>query len=51
MILAQRTLIQTEQKILLRAKAHNLRDHMTYSLGLGIGLRLAEIVSLGVGDV
>jgi site-specific recombinase XerC len=35
----------------LRATARNLRDHLIYSLALGTGLRLAEIVGLNVGDV
>jgi site-specific recombinase XerC len=31
--------------------ARNPRDHLIYSLALGTGLRLAEIVGLNVGDV
>jgi len=45
------TLIHSEQKAILRATARNPRDHLTYSLALGTGLRLAEIVGLDVGDV
>src|SRR5712692_280096 len=45
------TLTQGEQKALLRATRRNLRDHLIYSLALGTGLRLAEIVGLNVGDV
>src|SRR5213592_465909 len=45
------TLTHSEQKALLRATRRNLRDHLIYSLALGTGLRLAEIVSLNVGDV
>jgi site-specific recombinase XerC len=35
----------------LRATARNLRDHLIYSLALGTGPRLAEIVGLNMGDV
>jgi len=45
------TLTHGEQRAILRATASNLRDHLIYSLGLGTGLRLAEIVGLDVGDV
>ena len=45
------TLTHCEQKALLRATRRNLRDHLIYSLALGTGLRLAEIVGLNVGDV
>jgi integrase/recombinase XerC len=45
------TLTQAEQRALLRATAGNPRDHLIYSLALGTGLRLAEIVGLCVGDV
>ena len=45
------TLTQAEQKAILRATARNVRDHLTYSLALGTGLRLAEIVGLNVADV
>ena len=40
-----------EQRAMLRATAQNPRDHLTYSLALGTGLRLAKIVGLNVGDV
>src|SRR5881396_344654 len=49
--LSPQTLTHGEQKALLRATARNLRDHLIYSLALGTGLRLAEIVGLNVGDV
>lgn len=49
--LSPQTLTHGEQKALLRATARNLRDHVIYSLALGTGLRLAEIVGLNVGDV
>src|SRR2546425_7837212 len=45
------TLTQAEQRTLLRVTRCNLRDHLIYSLALGTGLRLAEIVGLNVGDV
>src|SRR5437899_2548399 len=45
------TLTQREQTAILRATRRNLRDHLIYSLALGTGLRLAEIVGLDVGDV
>jgi integrase len=45
------TLTHSEQRAILRATACNPRDHLIYSLALGTGLRLAEIVGLDVGDV
>jgi integrase/recombinase XerC len=45
------TLMTAEQLAILRATRSNLRDHLIYSLALGTGLRLAEIVGLNVGDV
>src|SRR6266704_4255854 len=49
--LSPQTLTHSEQRAILRATARNLRDHLIYSLALGTGLRLAEIVGLNVGDV
>ena len=49
--LSPQTLTHGEQKAILRATAKNLRDQLIYSLALGTGLRLAEIVGLNVGDV
>src|SRR5260221_6010288 len=49
--LSPQTLTQPEQKAILQATRRNLRDHLIYSLALGTGLRLAEIVGLNVGDV
>ncbi len=49
--LIPQTLTLAEQRAILRATAGNLRDHLIYSLALGTGLRLAEIVGLNVGDV
>ncbi len=45
------TLTADEQKLILRATIGNIRDHVIFSLALGTGLRLAEIVGLNVGDV
>jgi integrase len=45
------TLTNDEQRLILRATAGNLRDHLIFSMALGTGLRLAEIVGLNVGDV
>jgi integrase/recombinase XerC len=49
--LSPQTLTQAEQQAILRATATNPRDHLIYSLALGTGLRLGEIVGLNVGDV
>jgi integrase/recombinase XerC len=49
--LSPQTLTQVEQRAILRATAGNLRVHLIYSLALGTGLRMAEIVGLNVGDV
>jgi integrase len=45
------TLTQVEQKALLQATASHPRDHLIFSLALGTGLRLGEIVGLNVWDV
>ena len=44
------TLTHDEQRAILRATASNPRDQLIYSLALGTGQRLAEIVGLDVGD-
>ncbi|MHC4066791.1 MAG: site-specific integrase [Planctomycetota bacterium] len=49
--LSPTTLIQAEQKAILRVTAKHPRDHLIISLALGTGLRLGEIVGLNVGDV
>src|SRR3989442_6968408 len=49
--LSPQTLTYAEQKAILHATNRNLRDHAIYSLALGTGLRLAEIVGLNLGDV
>src|ERR1043165_4031509 len=45
------TLTANEQAAILVATTVMPRDHTIYSLALGTGLRLAEIVGLKVGDV
>ena len=49
--LSPTTLTADEQALILRATAGNVRDHLIFSLALGTGLRLAEVVGLNVGDV
>lgn len=49
--LSPTTLTTDEQRVILRATTGNVRDHTIFSLALGTGLRLAEIVGLSVGDV
>jgi len=45
------SLTRAEQEALLLATSAHPRDHLLFSLALGTGLRLAEIVGLNVGDV
>src|SRR5437867_8374280 len=49
--LSPQSLTQAEQRAILRVTRRNPRDHLIYSLALGTGLRVAEIVGLNVGDV
>ncbi len=49
--LSPQTLTRTEQSSLLTVTAAHPRDHLTFSIALGTGLRLAEIVGPHVGDV
>ena len=49
--LGPQTLTRHEQNAILGESVRNPRDHLIYSLALGTGLRLAEIVGLNVGDV
>jgi integrase/recombinase XerC len=49
--LSPSTLTRSEQEAILRITEPNPRDHAIYSLALGTGLRLAELVGLNVGDV
>ena len=49
--LSPQTLTEAEQTRLRRATASHPRDHLIFSLALGTGLRLAELVGLDVGDV
>ena len=50
---APETMTAAEQALLLRATgAHDSpRDHVLYSMALGTGLRLRELLGLNVGDV
>jgi len=45
------TLTCEEQRALLKASAGHPRDHLAFSVALGTGLRLGEIVGFNVGDV
>jgi Phage integrase family len=45
------TLTREEQRSLLEASASHPRDHLIFSVALGTGLRLGEIVGLNVGDM
>jgi integrase len=45
------TLTEDEQKLILRVTAKNPRDHLIFSMALGTGLRLGELIGLNVGDV
>jgi integrase/recombinase XerC len=49
--LSPQTLTEAEQRRLRRATAAHPRDHLIFSLALGTGLRLAELVGLDFGDV
>src|SRR5439155_21344667 len=49
--LSPQTLSEGETQAILAATAGHSRDHLIYSLALGTGLRLAELVGLNVGDV
>jgi integrase len=43
------TLTREEQRALLEASACHSRDHTIFSMALGTGLRLGELVGLSVG--
>jgi integrase/recombinase XerC len=45
------TLTRSEQQTLLEASSVHPRGHVIFSLALGTGLRLSEIIGLDVGDV
>ena len=45
------TLTESETRAILAATSSNVRDHVIYSLALGTGHRLSEIVWLNVGGV
>jgi len=48
---APETMTAAEQSALLRATTDAPRDHLLYSMALGTGLRLSELLGLNVGDV
>ena len=48
---APETMTAAEQAALLRATASAPRDHVLYSMALGTGLRLSELLGLNVGGV
>ena len=50
---APETMTASEQALLLRVTAahDDPRDHVLYSMALGTGLRLRELLGLNVGDV
>jgi len=48
---APETMTAAEQAALLRATSGAPRDHLLYSMALGTGLRLRELLGLNVGDV
>ncbi len=49
--LSPQTLTRDETQALLAATAGHVRDNLVFSLALGTGLRLSELVGLDVGDV
>jgi integrase/recombinase XerC len=49
--LSPTTLTADEQRLILRATAGHPRDHAIFSMALGTGLRISEIIGLNVGDV
>jgi len=48
--LSPQSLTADELQALLRVTAGHPRDHLVFSLALGTGLRLSELVGLNVGD-
>jgi integrase/recombinase XerC len=48
--LSPQSLTSDELQALLRVTADHPRDHLAFSLALGTGLRLSELVGLNVGD-
>jgi len=49
--LSPQTLTRDEVHALLTASRGHPRDHLIFSLALGTGLRLSELVGLDVGDL
>jgi len=48
--LSPQSLTADELQALLRVTADHPRDHLVFSLALGTGLRLSELIGLNVGD-
>jgi integrase/recombinase XerC len=48
---APETMTAAEQAAILAATQDAPRDHVLYSMALGTGLRLNELLGLNVGDV
>ena len=49
--LSPQSLTREEMQLLLAASASHPRDHLIFSLALGTGLRLSELVGLDVADL
>ncbi len=49
--LSPQTLTRDEMHALLSASRGHLRDHLVFSLALGTGLRLSELVGLDIADL
>ncbi len=49
--LCPQTLTSDEQRLILRFTAKHTRDNLIFSMALGTGLRLSELIGLNVGDV
>ena len=49
--LSPQTLTLEEQETILRVTAKHSRDNLIFSMALGTGLRLSELVGLNVADV
>ena len=49
--LCPQTLTTDEQRLILRFTADHTRDNLIFSMALGTGLRLSELIGLNVGDV
>ena len=49
--LCPQTLTTNEQRLILRFIAKHPRDNLIFSMAIGTGLRLSELIGLNVGDV